>query len=330
MRSTVIIVAWNGADYIGACISSVIAQSPAPNEIIIVDNASQDETPQIVDGYSTRSAESHIQLRCVRNNSNLGFTRAANIGLRIALASTDAHHDDMLVLLNQDATVEPGWLAALRRTMEEEPQAGAVGCKIFYPGRHILQHAGGSIERSRLIGFHYGQDQRDNGAFDARADVDYVTGAAVALRAGALRQVGLLDEVFSPGYYEDVEICWRLRHHGWRIIYCPSARVIHVESASFERSSKRSILSHRNRLLFALRVFDKPAFLNQFVPAEQAHIQQTADLAELHVLATAYAHCVITLIEHRLSTDPMLVEAICNLRSLSLKRLSATFAEDHA
>jgi GT2 family glycosyltransferase len=265
--ASVIIPVHNGAPFLGRCLDALAAQRGAPCRVIAVDNASADGSAALI-----AARFPHVML--LRNQRNVGFSAACNQGLRWAFQTADRRpqtagaHTDVCVLLNQDTEVEPDWLAALIDAMEGEPRAGAVGCKIFgYDG--LLQHVGGELSEPRATQRLLGLGEPDEGQYDAPAERTYVSGAAVALRAEALRDVGLFDERFSPAYMEEVDLCRRLALGGWKVLYEPRARVRHFEHGSPLTIVPRLRLLHRNRLRFVFKHRPADALLRQFWPAER-------------------------------------------------------------
>ncbi len=293
MKMAVIIPCYNGSAYLRRCLESVLSQCFGPGLVLVVDDASTDDSVAAANACGDKAAELGIRLEVIQNAGNLGFTRTANLGLRRVLSDPAGY--DCAFLLNQDATVDPDCLAQLQALFVQHADVGAAGCKIFYPDRATLQHAGGYLARPRMVGLHFGHHQRDEPRFDELRDVDFVTGAAMALRTEVLRRVGLFDEVFSPGYYEDVDLCVRLREEGWRVVYCPRAVATHAESAAFSDWPARLALSQRNRLLFALRYMGAPSFRDEFEGAERAYLRADAGLDDLCSLALAYGRVLLML-----------------------------------
>ncbi|MDW8351716.1 MAG: glycosyltransferase family 2 protein [Anaerolineae bacterium] len=291
MSVAITLVTWNGASHIGSCLESLTTQRQPAQVVFLVDNASADDTLFIAETYRCRLAVLGTNLVILRNGKNLGFTRAANIGLRQAMSFEP--RPDIITLLNQDTLLDSGWLEALQDVFVRRPEAGGVGCKIFYPGRATLQHAGGFLAWPRLTGLHYGHHQPDTPEHNVEREVDFVTGAAIAMRTAALEQVGLLNEIFSPGYYEDVELCMRLKAHGWRIFYCPRAVLEHAESASFSDPLTRLALSQRNRLLFALTYMGDVSFRREFELAEVAFLSSDVHPDERRALSLAYGQAML-------------------------------------
>jgi GT2 family glycosyltransferase len=199
------------------CLRSIAADMSATGfEVIVVDDASSDET-------DARLCEV-VGIRHVRLDRNVGFLGATNAGIDIARGR-------YVVLLNNDTRVEPGWLDALVEAVESSPEVGVVGAKLIYPdGR--LQEAGGIIY-SDASGHNYGRDQDPaDPAYNFVREVDYCSGACLLVRRELLQAVGGLDTRFTPAYYEDTDLCFAARRLGYRVLYQPSAVVVHVEGAS--------------------------------------------------------------------------------------------------
>ena len=291
MNIAVVIVTWNGGQHVSACLKSLTAQTLPPQSIVVVDNSSTDQTLRIIASSQAQLEKIGVRLVITRNDHNRGFTCAANQGMQYVMSQPTK--PDIVVLLNQDTTVRPTCLEALRQVFLHHTNLGALGCKIFYPGSTTLQHAGGKLTWPRLVGEHYGHHQSDAPEFNLEKEVDFVTGAAMALRATALQQVGLFNEMFSPGYYEDVDLCLRLKAHGWRILYTPHAVLEHAESASFSDPVERLALSARNRLLLALAYMKNSNFQHEFATAELDFLQNHAQPVERRALSIAYGRAML-------------------------------------
>lgn len=259
MKASIIVLSWNGIDYIADCLDGVLSQGDSDFEVIVVDNGSSDGSADFV-------AQHYPQVRLIRHERNLGFAAGNNAGLRTATG-------DVLVLLNQDTVVQPGWLAACVEALEGCPDAGIVGAKILGMDGCTLQHAGGYVEHPLALGKHYGYGERDAGQYDEPRRVEFVTGAAMAFKREVLSQIGLLDEGFYPGYFEDVDFCYRARAVGYAVWYVPQAVLHHHESASMRRDSYRGhCYYYRNRLRFVLKHYTVFQIARQFVPAESERV----------------------------------------------------------
>ena len=235
--ATVVIVAWNGADLIGPCLDAVAGQELADGFVTwVIDNASPDSTAAVVRAHP-------VGARLVTVGSNLGFAGAAEIAVREATTP-------FVVVLNQDARPEPGWLAALLAplTAPDAHRIAAVTSKVIFTADGRLNNTGVIVGRDG-----YGRDrgfgQPDDGRLAEPEDVFAFSGTAAALRVVAARDVGSFDPSFFL-YYEDTDLSWRLQLGGWRVRYAPDAVVRHVHAASTDVSSKAfAFYNERNRLL---------------------------------------------------------------------------------
>jgi GT2 family glycosyltransferase/glycosyltransferase involved in cell wall biosynthesis len=217
-------------DLTAGCLTS-IAEDPASvgYEVIVVDDASTDETPGRL--------EQVAGVRVVRLDDNVGFLGATNAGIAAALGR-------YVVLLNNDTICRPGWLDALVATADSNPAIGVVGAKLVYPdGR--LQEAGGIIWQDGS-GHNYGRDQdADDPRFNFVRDVDYCSGACLLVRREILSALGGLDTRFSPAYYEDTDLCFSARAAGYRVVYQPAAVVCHLEGASHGTDVTSGVKQHQ-------------------------------------------------------------------------------------
>jgi GT2 family glycosyltransferase len=254
----IIIPVRNGRRFLAGCLDSLLAQQAAnPDlvlQIIAVDNASIDRSAALIEQH-------YPTVQLIRNEVNRGFAGGCNQGLLAA-------GSDLAILLNQDTTVCAGWLRAVVQAFDD-PTLGVVGCKIFYPDGKTIQHAGGYLQRPAMIGAHYAHHEADQGQGDQSRAVEWVTGAAFAIRRGALERVGLLDEGFWPGYFEDVDYCLRVQAAGLRIWYCAEAVLHHQETSSkIDETSVQRFL-HRGRLRLSLKQLPPVEWLHDFLPQEQ-------------------------------------------------------------
>lgn len=271
---SIIVINWNAATFLSSCLEALLTEMGNRDEVLVVDNNSTDESVGLV-----RSSFPSVKLIC--NNHNLGYAGGANVGLRAARGHT-------LMLLNPDVQVQRGWLSRLKDALRDR-QIGVVGCKLLYPGGDVIQHAGGIIDWPTALPDHHGYRERDEGQWDERREVDYVTGAALALRQDVLDRVGFFDEDFYPAYFEEVDFCTRVREANYGVLYVPEAVAIHVEHASLDAQSYRYYsLFHRNRLRFVLKHVAPEHFVEMFVAAEREFLAQGLPLNERLGLAGAY------------------------------------------
>jgi O-antigen biosynthesis protein len=253
-----VVINWNGAADLPACLAALAAQDWPPAEIVVVDNASTDD--------SLRVLRRHPRARVIASQANLGFAGGSNRGIGATRAA-------LVATLNPDVTLHPNWAGALRDAFAADPRLGAAGGKLLYPDGATIQHAGGQIEPSTLVATNIGRGEPDRGQYDAPAEVAFLTGGALLLRRAALAAVGAFDESFYPAYYEDVDLCTRLRAGGWAVRYIPTATGIHGESGSVDGASAAYYrMIHGGRLRHAAKHLPLRELVGRFLPAEVARL----------------------------------------------------------
>lgn len=214
---SVIIPNWNGAQHLPDCLDSLRRQRHRRFEVILVDNGSTDESLAML-------ARDYAAVRLIPLGENRGFAPACNLGMRAA-------RGEILVLLNNDTAVDPGWLEALVSTFARHPGAGAVASKMLLFDRRDHLHTAGDLYRLDGTPGNRGVWQRDEGQFDDEVPVFSACGGSAAYRRAMLDEVGLLDELFFFSC-EDVDLGWRAQLAGWSCMYAPQAVVYHKLSAT--------------------------------------------------------------------------------------------------
>lgn len=232
MTTSIIIPTFNGLPLLKACVDAIRRYTPGPYEIIVVDNASTDGT----DRYCRQKGIFFVSLP-----ENRGFPEACNAGLKLAAG-------DELLLLNNDVIVSQGWLTNLRAALYSAEDIGIVGPVTNYAsGRQQVEQRYGD-----LIGFHL-EARLANRPDPAKwQEVRRLVGLCLLFRREVLERVGLLDERFSPGHYEDDDYCYRARLLGYRLLIAGDCLVHHEGSASFKAvySAELQELVSRNRRKF--------------------------------------------------------------------------------
>jgi len=243
-----VIVSHNCRDWLRKCLESVSPERAASDsEVVVVDNASSDGTPDLV-----RREFPWVSL--VENAENVGFARANNQAIERCAGR-------YVFLLNPDAIALPQAISEMVAFMDEHPDVGIVGPRLLNPDRS-LQH---SIRNFPTIGnqcfeglfLHrlmpklterYGEVVLDERAYERRRDVDWLCGAALLARADVIDRVGPLDESFFM-YSEEMDWCYRIREAGYRVVFNPRAQVIHRSGVG------------RDPLLYELLVASRLQFL---------------------------------------------------------------------
>jgi GT2 family glycosyltransferase len=206
-------------------------------ELVIVDNASRDGTPE-------RVAREVGGARLVANADNVGFARAANQGAESA-------GGELVAFLNNDALVHEGWLEPLVEALDRDERVAAAAPRLLNLDGS-LQEAGALVARDGSTwSYGYGDDPA-RPEYGFPRVVDYAAGACLLVRRSALAQCGGFSELFSPAYYEDVDLCFALAAHGLRTVYEPRSLVTHARHASGDAAQAHA-LSRRHRVTFLER-----------------------------------------------------------------------------
>jgi len=228
--ASIVVPAFNQIGFTLQCLSALSQSADRCSfEVIVVDDASSDDTADRLQAIRG--------LRYVRNSENLGFVGSCNAGAAQA-------RGEYLVFLNNDTVAQPGWLDALLATFVRHPDTGLAGSQLVYPdGR--LQEAGGIVFADGS-GWNYGryQDPADP-RFGFVREVDYCSGAAIALSRALFESLGGFDPRYSPAYYEDVDLAMRVREHGLKVRYQPASVVVHFEGSTAGTDTTQGIKAYQ-------------------------------------------------------------------------------------
>ncbi len=223
---SILIVSWNVRDLLAQALLALPAAAPVRWEAIVIDNASQD-------GSASMVAERFPAVQLVRNAANAGFGRANNQGIALARGR-------YVLFLNSDTIAPPGSLAGLAAFMDGHPEAGACSPRLLQADGSVQPYAFGQDPRPGYLlrrGWRrlaHGQALHDWATGDTQV-VDWASGACLLVRGEALAQVGGFDEAFFM-YFEDNDLCLRLREAGWRVFYCPQVSITHLGGQSLKQN----------------------------------------------------------------------------------------------
>ncbi|PIE23854.1 MAG: group 2 family glycosyltransferase [Planctomycetota bacterium] len=236
--ASVVIVTWNGVELSRRCLASVLEDPAAPElEVIVVDNASTDETSTWLDELA-----SEARVRVIRNADNRGFAAACNQGLAAA-------RGDLLVILNNDIVVTPGWLRTMHRHFREQPELGLLGPVTNNIGNEARIVTGYERDLEAMQ-----EEQRAYTASHAGRSFELAVLAffCVAIPRDVYETVGDLDENFGMGFFEDDDYAQRVRQIGRRVLCAEDVFVHHELSASFGKIDQgaRRELFERNRAYY--------------------------------------------------------------------------------
>lgn len=246
------IVVYNGADYIGDCLSSLnnVNYPPDQFEVMVVDNASTDNSVEIIKNNFPK-----VNLFILENN--VGFAQGNNIGFDYALKNGY----DYIYLLNQDTVVEPDFLQKAVDLISTDSLIGAVQSKLLlYDDKTKINSIGNELH---YLGFGFaGGYKNDDKVMDPK-EITYPSGASTLFNLQAIRQVGDFNPDFFM-YHEDTDLGWRLWLGGYKIMLAPKSVVYH--KYEFSRSIKKYYYMERNRYLTILQNY-KMATLLLLLPA---------------------------------------------------------------
>ena len=249
----IVIVNYNTRDVLRDCLRSIRESvGDITCEVVVVDNCSSDDSVAMV-----RAEHPWVQ-HVLATDHNGGYAFANNMGLRIlgyGIGRSPEALPRYVLLLNPDTVLPPTALQAMVSLMDANPELGAAGPKLVRQDGSLDKACRRSfptpaISFYRFSGLsklfpHSPRFGRYNMTFldeNVHTDVDAVVGAFMIIRSEALEQAGLLDETFFM-YGEDLDLCYRIKQQGWRIVYYPAVTVLHLKGAASRKASRRAIIA---------------------------------------------------------------------------------------
>jgi O-antigen biosynthesis protein len=234
-RASLLVPVHNHSELTLLCLQSLaLRQNQTPFEIIVVDNNSTDETARLL---------KRVQgLGVIHNRENLGYPGAINQAARLASG-------EFLVLLNNDIQVLGNSVDRAVAYLEANADVGAVGGQVILLDGS-LQEAGVTLGRDGWMYCHGVGESPDDPAYAFEREVDYCSAAFLVTRRRLFHELGGLDEVFSPGYFEESDYCARLWQAGWRVVYLPGLAILHFQNATSAALPNLMQLVHRNHQTF--------------------------------------------------------------------------------
>jgi len=245
---SIITINYNESSVTMDLLESVRALSYTNLEILVVDNASPKDNPDVI-------KEKYPEVTLIKSEENLGFAGGNNLGVKAAKG-------DYLLFINNDTIVPENFIQPLVDTLERDPSIGMVSPKIkFHWDASLIQYAGYTpmnhwTIRNSSIGYH----QKDDGAYDQPGETESIHGAAMMVPKQVVDQVGMMTEIYFL-YYEEHDWAAMIKRAGYKVYYQPQSYILHKESLSTGKFSPlKTYYIARNRIVFARRNF-KPAQL---------------------------------------------------------------------
>lgn len=286
-RIAVVILNYNGRNYLEQFLPALLDSSYANLEVIIADNGSTDDSLAFL-------AQAYPELRCIDLKFNYGFAEGYNQALR----QVDAPY---YLLLNSDVEVEKDWLQPLVELMERDPSVGACQPKVLaYHDRGRFEYAGAAGGWIDALGYPFcrgrifAETEVDVGQYDELQEVFWATGAAFLVRGRLFRDLGGFDGDYFA-HSEEIDLCWRMKRAGYKVMARPRSVVYHVGGGTLAYDSPRKTFLNFRNSLFTLLKNEEAKRLVWLIPARLL-LDGIAGLLFLsqgkfnHILSIAAAH----------------------------------------
>ncbi len=240
-KVSLVILNWNRKEMLLDCLEKVQELDYPLYETIVVDNASTDGSVEAVRAKFTDVA-------IIENHKNYGAIGGKNIGLRRAIESPVEY----IYMLDNDIVGAPDSLTQLVNVAEADSNVGMVGAMMYDHSKpDTILSAGGTIDFTQNVSRGRGDNQIDRGQFKKVEPVDYLWGGALLARKRVLQEVGLFDEEYIGYWFEDTDLSVRVRKAGYKVLFCPDAKVWHKPHATAEQFSfRKKYLAARNAIRF--------------------------------------------------------------------------------
>jgi GT2 family glycosyltransferase len=248
--TTAIVLAFNKAAYTARCLDGLAHSTYRPFEVVLVDNGSNDETPQVMSEFESRARGLGITTRRINNDTNVGASTGRNQGLDVAAGRYIAFMDNDVVVRSVD------WIERLADVLEMEDRAGIAGPKLIFPfPPYLIQNAGAAVSPTGRV-FYLGRGEpRRSGEFTGRVETQCLISACWLMKRELVDAFGGLDEAYNPVQFEDIDFCYRVRAAGWRTFCDRDVEMYHFENVT--TSGSKAINSPyqiaKNGMLFKRR-----------------------------------------------------------------------------
>lgn len=242
IKVAVVILNWNGKELLERFLPSVVRHSSPDSQVYIIDNASTDNSVFFLKA-------NYPGIRIIQNSQNGGFAKGYNDGLKQIEA-------EYYVLLNSDVEVTGNWIAPVIKLMEEKRNIAACQPKLKdFKNKEMFEYAGaagGFIDKYGYAfcrGRIFDTFEEDRGQYNDCREIFWATGACLFIRADLYHEAKGFDEDFYA-HMEEIDLCWRLKNAGHKIMYCPDSVVYHLGGATLSKiNPKKTYLNFRNNLI---------------------------------------------------------------------------------
>ena len=253
MKVLTVVLNFNSQKYIGECLDSLIKTK---TEILLVEGGSTDNSVEYL-------KTNYSELKLISTNKNLGYAGGNNVGLKYALE----HKYDFVWIVNPDIVVDSKALDEAMKVITKDDRTAVVASKVYFaPGFEfhknryskkelgkVIWYAGGDNDWKNVFATHYGMNEVDKGQFDKEREVGHATGSSMLIRCETLKVTGIIDEKYFL-YYEENDLCQRIRKAGFKLMYAPRSVVWHkVGQAAGIGSPLADYYITRSRLMFGMR-----------------------------------------------------------------------------
>ncbi|MEO5903574.1 MAG: glycosyltransferase family 2 protein [Gemmatimonadaceae bacterium] len=238
----VVVLNWNNANDTISCLSTLVAATPPPDNIVIVDNGSADDSLARIERWCASSAD-HNRLRVITAGKNLGFAGGTNLGIGRLMSDGEVSH---IVLLNNDATVSPRFFADAEAAVGQIGRDCVIGPTIFEdPKRSTVWYAGAVEIPTRALVQHTLTLPKTT----EPRPTDFISGCAMIISRAVIEKIGGLAECFFPAYFEDGDFCHRASRAGFPLMYAPKPVAYHKVGATVRAAMIENSLEYsKNRL----------------------------------------------------------------------------------
>lgn len=251
MKVIAVVLSFNSKKYIKECLDSL-----RDNEIVVVDAGSTDGSAEYI-------KKDFVGLKLITSDKNLGYAGGNNLGLKYALEN----NADYIWIVNPDIKVAPNALGEMVKVIESDEKIAVVASKVYFAKGYefhkeryqkadlgkVIWYAGADNDWDNVFAKHFGINEVDKGQFDKEIEIGYASGSSMLVKSEVLRKVGLIDEKYFL-YYEENDLCQRIKKIGYKLIYAPKSVVWHkVGMAAGIGSPLTDYYTTRNRLLFGFR-----------------------------------------------------------------------------